>query len=260
MSRIVLALQVLAIAAAAFAQSPAQIGVKTRSSTLVIGFVGGFVHADDARHSEIQLAEKLRASYGNGVTIRIFENRRKEQAHKLILDWRGNTGPSAQPQQGPSLILYGHSWGASAVVSLARELAKDRVPVALTIQVDSIEKHGEDDSLIPANVAEAINFYQPRGFLHGRQLISAADPSHTHILGNFLFTYAHKPAECRTYPWYNRMLFPGHTSIECDPQVWSQIETLIRTHLPSTSPPSGTDTAIGSVADFSSRISQQAPR
>ena len=30
-----------------------------------------------------------------------------------------------------------------------------------------MRKHGEDDSVIPANVVEVINFYQPNGILHG---------------------------------------------------------------------------------------------
>jgi hypothetical protein len=181
----------------------------------------------------------------------MFENRRKALAHQLILDTlrsQGESSMAGQDNKRTTLILYGHSWGASAVVSLARELEKDHVPVALTIQVDSIEKNGEDDSVIPANVAAAINFYQARGFLHGRREITAADPSRTHILGNFLFTYTHEPAECRDYPWYNRLLFKGHTSIECDTRVWSQIETLIRMQLPAASPPTPADKATTATA------------
>ena len=119
------------------------------------------------------------------------------------------------------------------MVSLARELQRDDIPVALTIQVDSVTKNAEDDSLIPANVAEAANFYQTGGILHGRCRIRAADPSRTMILGNFRFTYEKEPAECRAYPWYDRLLFKGHTAIECDPRVWSRIEALIRMRLPA---------------------------
>jgi len=43
---------------------------------------------------------------------------------------------------------------------------KDGIPVLLTVQVDSVSK-GQDDKLIPANVAQAINFYQIDGLLHG---------------------------------------------------------------------------------------------
>jgi len=53
--------------------------------------------------------------------------------------------------------------------------------------VDSERKHGQDDSIIPANVAEAVNFYQDKGIIHGRAKIVAANPSRTAILGNFNF-------------------------------------------------------------------------
>jgi len=216
------------------------------SSVLVIGFVGGFVHSDDLRHAEVQMAQQIQATYGNGVQVQIFENRRRAKAHKLVLDWvnRGRDRELTDGAKGsPRVILFGHSWGASAVISLARELRRDGIPVALTIQVDSVTKNREDDSLIPANVAEAVNFYQTGGILHGRSKIRAADPSRTTILGNFRSTYEKEPIECRAYPWYDRLLFKGHTAIECDPRVWSQIETLIRTRLPSVPQPAQTQVA-----------------
>jgi len=49
---------------------------------------------------------------------------------------------------------------------MARLLEKDGIPVLLTVQVDSVSK-GQDDKLISANVAQAINFYQIDGLLHG---------------------------------------------------------------------------------------------
>ena len=216
------------------------------SPALVVGFVGGFVHSDDRRHAEVQMAQQIRATYGNGVHVQIFENRRRAKAHALLLDWANSGGAGEladEAKRSPSIILFGHSWGASAVVSLARELQRDGIPVALTIQVDSIAKNAEDDSLIPANVAEAVNFYQTRGILHGRSKIRAADPSRTTILGNFRFTYEKEPAGCRAYPWYDRLLFKGHTAIECDPRVWSQVEALIRMRLPSVPEPAQTQVA-----------------
>src|SRR5229473_1358855 len=93
------------------------------SPALVIGFVGGFVHSDDLRHAEVQLAQQIQATYGTGVQVQIFENRRTASAHKLILDWlsREGNGELTEEKRSPSIILFGHSWGASAVVSLARE-------------------------------------------------------------------------------------------------------------------------------------------
>jgi hypothetical protein len=196
---------------------------------LVVGFVGGFVHANDFRHSEVQLAEQIQRTYGDRVHVRIFQNRQTATAHKWMLDQLNETQVAPQyPRNSKAcIILFGHSWGASAVIYLARELERDQVPVALTIQVDSISKNGHDDSLVPANVAEAINFYQTHGILHGRTTITAVDSSHTRILGNVVFNYKKPPRECRAYPWYDRLLFTGHTAIECDPRVWSRVQALI---------------------------------
>ncbi len=102
----------------------------------------------------------------------------------------------------------------------------------LTVQVDSVTKPGQNDKVIPANVAEAANFYQLDGWLHGKPEIRAADPARTHIIGNFHFEYKAHPIDCKQYPWYDRVFMKPHTEIECDPKVWTQVETLIRSRLP----------------------------
>lgn len=67
------------------------------------------------------------------------------------------------------------------------------MPVALTVQVDSIKKHGKDDSVIPANVAEAVNFYQPGG-MAGSRISRLA----THLAPEFWAIIAFLiPASCR---------------------------------------------------------------
>ena len=218
-------------------QAQAQGTIETEpenARAIVIGFVGGFVHSDDRRHSEVQLIHQLQASYDENVKARVFENRQREQAHKFILDSIAAPDHKLSPQEKARthIILFGHSWGASSVVYLARELQRDGVPVFLTVQVDSIRKHGEDDSNIPSNVKQAVNFYQNSGILHGRSEITAHDKSKTIILGNYRYHYAKEPAACSHYPWYNRLLFKGHTAIECDPQVWSRIADLIQMQLP----------------------------
>jgi len=205
-------------------------------SAIVIGFPGGLVHSDDPRRPEVHIARHLRATYGDSVRVEVFQNRQREQAHKFILYWlgAGEDGKLSEgKKRGVTIILVGHSWGGSTVVSLARVLERDGIPVSLTVQVDSITKHGENDSLIPANVAEAANFYQTGGVLHGIPEIRAADPSRTRILGNFRLQYDKTPADCRNFPWYDLIFFKKHIAIECDPCVESQIERLIRKHLPA---------------------------
>ena len=51
-------------------------------------------------------------------------------------------------------------------------------------------------AFIPANVAQAANFYQTNGCVHGQPKIHAADPAHTHIIGNFRFDYALSEYDC----------------------------------------------------------------
>jgi hypothetical protein len=201
---------------------------------IVIGFMGGNVGATDPTRNELIIANRLRLSYPQGVDFEVFENRRMEDAHQKILlllgASRGHALTPAEKRQA-HIILYGHSWGASAAVTLAQELQHDGVPVALTVQVDSVQKKGQDDALIPGNVAQAVNFYQPNGWLHGRPEIRAQDASRTRILGNFRVNYKNAPAECRPYPWYERAFIKTHIAIECDPDLWKRIEGLIRDSL-----------------------------
>jgi hypothetical protein len=193
---------------------------------VVIGFVGGFVRHDNTVHQEVQLATRLRKEYTSGVEVRMFENHSGRQAHEEILRLLAGEKRDAR------VVLYGHSWGASEVVTVARELEKDGVPVLLTIQVDSVSKPGSDDQVIPANVAQAVNFYQSDGLLHGQRKIVAADPLRTRILGNFRSNYKTNPVNCDGYPWYARMFMKPHIEIESDPNVWNQVESLVRSELP----------------------------
>jgi len=123
-----------------------------RAPAIVIGFLGGMVRHDDAVHSEVQIAADLRKKYPEGVYVATFENRRLADARKAILsalDTDRDGKLSDYEKRNARIILYGHSWGASAVVALARDLNKDGVPVLLTVQVDSVAKTGQNDALIP---------------------------------------------------------------------------------------------------------------
>ena len=231
-----------------------------KPDVMVIGFVGGFVGHENAVHSPVQLGQRLRKEYPAGVYIEVFENRRREEAHRKILEMLRNEksgvndGSTArndgsadgsggkdgavtdERKKNAKIIIYGMSWGGSETVALARELEAEKIPVLLTVQVDSVAKAGQDDGVIPANVVEAVNFYQNDGLLHGRAEIHAADATRTRILGNFHYSYKTHPVNCAKYPWWDRWFAKYHTEIECDPEVWGRVEELIRSKLPSREP------------------------
>ena len=173
--------------------------------------------------------------YSSNVYAEAFRNYREGKAHKTILrllDTDHDGRLTVEEKQNARIIVYGHSWGAAESIVLARDLAKDGIAVLLTIQVDSVAKIGQNDTVIPANVAQAVNFYQSKGLIHGRSEIRAADATRTEIIGNFRSDYGPRPLTCSQYPWWDRVLAKSHTEIECDPKVWDQVETLIRSKLP----------------------------
>jgi hypothetical protein len=218
---------------------PAAATPKKTSPFIVLGFVGGWVRHDDIVHSEVQLGASLQKAYGSSADVEVFENDNGKKALKRVLtllDTNRDGTLTAAEKRDARIILYGHSWGASEAITVARELGKDGIPVLLTIQVDSVTKRHENDTVIPANVAQAANFYQPNGFVHGQNEIRAADPAHTKIIGNFKFNYRTSRYACTEYPWYDRLFAKAHTQIECDPNVWKQVESLIREYLPQVPP------------------------
>jgi hypothetical protein len=220
--------------------SAASAPVGTMPPVIIFGFLGGLVRHDDPAHDEVRLAARLRKTYPAGLDVETFENYHGENARKKILsllDTDHDGTLTAVEKQNARIILYGHSWGASEVVTVARELEKEGIPVLLTIQIDSVTKFLQNDVIIPANVAQAANFYQPDGFIHGQPEIRAADPARTKIIGNFRFDYKGSPYACNEYPWFDRLLMKTHTQIECDPNVWKKAEALIRSELPPATAP-----------------------
>jgi pimeloyl-ACP methyl ester carboxylesterase len=201
---------------------------------ILIGFVGGFVRSTNAHHGPVQVAKHMERE-SQDAYVRVFENRHRRAAYRTILrlldrDQDGTLSPTERNQA--HIILFGQSWGAAAVVALARDLNRVGVPVLLTVQVDSVAKLWQNDTLIPPNVAEAVNFYQTHGFIHGRREIRAADPTRTEILGNYRFDYRQTPVHCEnTLSWYDRLLTPGHAQTECDPRLWGEVEALVRQHI-----------------------------
>jgi len=198
---------------------------------ILVGFVGGFLRHDNARHNPVKVARLLQQNSPKDAYIEVFENRHRKIALKTILhllDANHDGVLSDDEKAAAHIMLFGHSWGGSAVVLLARELNRIGVPVMLTVQVDSVAKLWQKDAVIPENVTAAANFYQPHGIIHGRSEIKAADDSKTRILGNYRFDYKETPVRCEGYSWLDRVFTPGHMQSECDPHIWSKVENLVR--------------------------------
>jgi len=197
---------------------------------IIFGFVGGFVKPNDMKHPEVLFAKYIQSRYGAGVHVGIFGNHEGTKAIEdltLFLDANKDSFLSADEKERTKIILFGHSWGASQVLSFARELQTRGIPVALTIQVDSVKKFGQNDHMVPANVARAVNFYQRKGFTPGQPLIVPADATRTNILGNFQMKYESHQVNCDNYRWLSRVFNKAHHQIENDPQIWDKIASLI---------------------------------
>ena len=210
--------------AAAVASHPAD------ASCIVVGFSGGFVRHDNPHHGPVVLARRILKEVPAGTYVQVFENRHRKAAYNTILRLldRDHDGTLSDAEKAQArIILFGHSWGASAVVLLARELERNEIPVLLTVQVDSVAKLWQHDGVIPENVAAAANFYQPHGFVHGRSEIRAADASKTQILGNYRFDYSRAPIKCEGTTWFGRAFMASHIESNCDPRLWDQVETLV---------------------------------
>lgn len=198
---------------------------------IFVGFVGGFVRHTNPHHAPVQFARRLRQIVPKDAYIEVFENRHRTAAYKKILQLldRDHDGELSDAEKSQAqIVLFGQSWGGSAVVLLARQLDHIGIPVLLTVQVDSVAKLWQKDGVIPNNVLSAANFYQPHGLIHGRSQIIAADPTRTEIVGNYRFDYKETPVRCEGMSWYDRVLTPGHMQTDCDPGLWTQVENIVR--------------------------------
>jgi pimeloyl-ACP methyl ester carboxylesterase len=231
------ALILLVVASPALTAADAAVAVShtpPTNSCILIGFAGGFERHDNPRHGPVQLAKQIQSDLPSGSSIQVFENRHRKDAYNTILrrlDANHDGVLSSAEKSQARIILFGHSWGASAAVMLARELNRAGIPVLLTVQVDSIAKPWQNDKVIPENVVAAVNFYQPHGLLHGRERITAANDSKTQILGNYRFDYRKTPVWCPGATWFQRNFSRSHMQSQCDPGLWSQVEALMRQRL-----------------------------
>ena len=203
-------------------------------SNIVIGFVGGFVSHDNPHHGPVQLAQQIRQTVPKDTYVRVFENRRRKQAYDAVLrllDTNRDGVLSAEEKARARIVLFGHSWGASAAVLLARDLRRQGIPVLLTVQVDSVAKVWQNDSVIPDNVAEAVNFYQTQASFtaDGRSLPPIPRRLKSSETTSWITrrTRSHAPKP----PGATASSPPATCRANAIPTLWSQIETMVRQRL-----------------------------
>jgi len=195
---------------------------------LILGFMGGREPWNNDDRNVRKLALKLRSMNDSEICVETVENKKRALAIELISNaFDSNRDGKLDKRERASirLIVYGQSFGGAAVVKLARQLKKMGVPVALTVQVDSI---GRGDRMVPSNVARAANLFQRNGwFIRGEPEIQAEDPARTMIIGNFKFDYNHKQIDVSRVPFMKKAFRVAHTRMEYDPDVWKKVEELI---------------------------------
>jgi hypothetical protein len=191
-------------------------------SCVVVGFLGGRDRWNDEDKGVRQLALGLRDSEGK-IFAETFENRRRDVAEEFVRQVLGD-GSS-----GKRLVVYGQSFGGAAVLKFARTLEKLSIPIALTVQIDSV---GRGDGLVPANVRFALNLFQSDGwFIRGEEPIRAEDLDKTVILGNQRFHYNRPPGsqiDIADVPWWKLIFRIPHARMDRDERVWELAGRAIR--------------------------------
>jgi len=197
-------------------------------STLIVGFLGGGKRSGDENRPAIQLAERLRALEIPAVYVETTGHDRYTQALKLIEAATRRDAKGRCPVQGCSnvqLLLYGRGEGGATLLRLARELKTLGLPVALTVQVDTI---GRSDGVIPSNVARAANLYDAgAAATPGGTRIRAEDPAKTQILANLLFSSDGKWVDIPEGVSPSLPSRARSAQFDSDPQVWNRVQDYI---------------------------------
>lgn len=199
-----------------------------KGDSLILGFVGGRQSWNSSREGVRRLALELRAMKLPGLHVETVENVRRDLALQLVrnaLDRDGDRTLSDVEKDSARLILYGQSFGGAAVVKFANQLHQLKIPVLLTVQIDSVGRH---DDVVPENVRAAANLFQRNGIIiRGEPEIRAQKPAKTKIIGNFEFDYTNKQIDLSSIPWYKRIFRSSHTKMNQDPEVWKKVSDLV---------------------------------
>jgi hypothetical protein len=155
-------------------------------SSIVYFITGGPVQLSDSGNVKklAPLREFLKTNHPTSF-FKMVHNTKWKDVLKEIL---------AMKKQGVDgrLILMGHSYGATAVVDVARKLGEQKIIVDMMVSVDMIRRIGSaDPDVIPDNVLVDFNFYETKDImLRGRKNNHRKDNGHrgitnTEITGPF---------------------------------------------------------------------------
>ena len=158
---------------------------------IVVGYVGGLDFPDNPYSGIVQIRQRLKKMERAGLCVETFSAYTWWHGYDWLMKRLKDSeeaAPGAGARETPKIIIYGHSLGGWATLSLSRRLAAQHISVDLTVQVDSV---GLTDATVPSNVKEAVNYYR-RAVLppYGRHKIAAKDPAATEILGNYYIAHA----------------------------------------------------------------------
>ena len=84
-------------------------------NAIIIGFVGGFVKHDDLNHPEVNFALLLHEIHPS-IHAQVFANHEGKKALRRVLQFLDTNRDgiiTASEKEQASIIIYGHSWGAS---------------------------------------------------------------------------------------------------------------------------------------------------
>lgn len=149
------------------------------------GFVGAMETSAHKTSGVVQLRNILRGPGYSDVCAESFI----PVAWKSCRDWilsrfPGRPGPltEAENPESPRIILVGHSTGGWAMLKVARELRDKRIPVELTVQLDSV---GVTDRTVPNNVKYSAIFHARDMLMFlTTKSIRLEDPLHTKLIAN----------------------------------------------------------------------------
>lgn len=199
-----------------------------KSDYLILGILGGREKWNSEREGVRKLALRLRSHNLPHLRVETLENTKRSLAVQLILkafDFNRSGSLEAEEREQARLIIYGQSFGGAAVVKLARQLKDLKIPIRLTVQIDSVGRH---DHVIPSNVRQAANLFQKDGWpIRGEPVIRPEDSSRTKIIGNFQYHYKEKQISLAGVPWWKKIFRRAHSKMNRDPEVWEKVEELI---------------------------------